>query len=129
MGEEARKIRGPLGHILLFVILVTFVRLSGRNNHVWISLDEIVLEQVEIFILSAHLTSNVRDLHLERTVVLLVEEATRGLHQAFADHNLHNRCLNSRQPGRRQLFRSDCWFEVDTHRTLMAGISLWCPHR
>ena len=90
MGEEARKIGGPLGHILLFVIFVTFVRLGGRHNHIWISLDEIVLKQVKIFILSAHLTPNVRDLHLERTVVLLVKEATRGLHQPLTDHNLDN---------------------------------------
>ena len=65
VGEEARKIGGPLCHILLFVILVTFVRLCGRHYHVWISLNEIVLQQVKIFILSAHFTSNVRDLHLE----------------------------------------------------------------
>ena len=129
MGEEAGEVGGPLSHVLLFVILVAFVWLRGRHNHIWIGLDEIVLEKVEIFILSAHLTSNVRDLYLERTVVLLVEEAARRLHQALTDHNLHNRSLDSREPGRRQLLRRDCRLEVDTHSTLMAGVSLRGLHR
>ena len=129
MREESRQISRPLGHILLFVVLVALVRLCGRHNHIWIRLNEIVLEQVKVFILSAHFTPDNRDLHLERAVVLLVEEAARALHQSLAYHNLDDRSFDSRQPGRHQLLRRDRRFEVYLHSTLMAGISLWSFHR
>lgn len=42
--KEAGQIDSTLGHIFLLVILLAFVGLGSRHNHVWVSLDQVLLQ-------------------------------------------------------------------------------------
>jgi len=117
MGQESWKIYSSLHHVFLLVVFGSFERFGCGYDHIWISLGQVVLEHIKVFISAANLTLNDWDLNLKREPVLFTEKSTALLHKTICHQKFDYCSLNPRQSGRCELLGLHRLFQKDVEST------------
>ena len=69
MSQETRKDRCSLRHVALLVVFIALKALGRWNDYIGVGLDQVVLQEVEIFVFTSNISRANWDLDLVREPV------------------------------------------------------------